>query len=113
MGWNISACRSSMTIHRIRLKTSLTEPLQATKGVVGTGNSGLYCENEDCREFMSLAVGRPPRGDKIEVVADPPGSQQLFVCPACLLRQQRFLHELVYLRLTRENRRRLPRNQVS
>jgi hypothetical protein len=102
-----------MTIHRIHLTTSRTQPLIATKGIVGAKNSGLYCENEDCREFISLAVGDAPRGDKIEVVADPPGSQQLFVCPACSHRQWRFLHELVYIRLTEARRRRLRRSQLS
>lgn len=83
------------------------------KGIVGAKNSGLYCENEDCREFIALAVGAVRRGDKIEVVADPAGSQQLFVCPACSHRQWRFLHELVHVRLTEASRRRPPRSQVS
>ena len=85
--------------------TNYAEPLSTPTRRVGVVNFGLYCS---CGEFVALSVSEPrQRPAEVEFKSDQP---ILIRCPYCQLEVRRQIHEILRIRLTEQNRRRLDRN---
>lgn len=87
-------------------------PLTTAKRKLLRTNHGLYCSNEQCREFIAFAVDEEQRGRPlvIEVRSDPPDTPILVECPFCQERQGRMPLDFESRRLTEPTKQRPLRN---
>ena len=85
--------------------TTFDEPLPTQVRQVGVVNFGLYCR---CGEFIAFSVSEPRHAPlNVEFAAEQP---ILVRCPYCQGEERRQVHQIMRIRLTEQNRRRLDRN---
>ena len=89
----------------IRVTSSEDAPLKGEKRKLGAINLGLYCRNEACRQFISLAP-LPQNPVPFQIESDPPGSGLWLECPMCTTRQHRRDEELELVKLTERSKQR-------
>jgi len=92
----------------ITIKAGSDIPQKIEKRKLGIGNYGVYCTDEECRQFFAMAVEKPDWDRKIEFKADPSNEALLMECPFCHSLQDHFAEEIELIHLT-EARKRRPR----